>query len=339
MIAPLALIALLAAADSPPELGSLVRFERDLDAALASAKSSGKPVFLLFQEVPGCATCVGFGRDVLSHPLLAEAIQEEFVAAAVYNSTRGDSTPDGRALARFSEAAFNNPVVRFVDAMGKDVLPRRDGVYTPFEIADRMVRALEASRRGVPAYLRLALLELDESPPTLATFVTSCFWEGEARLGGIPGVRRTRVGFLDGAEVVEVAFDARTLPLERLVGEAKKMDCVSGYYVHETKLAGGDARLSTAVARDAPDSDRKHALARSPLRFLPLTEAQASRLNAAVAVGTGGSDGLEFLTPRQRRLAAKLLAARPEALDGLAVPARTIEAFDGAARALEDRLR
>lgn len=45
-------LSLLFAAEAPKELGT-VRFERDLDAALAAAKASGKPVFLLFQEVPG----------------------------------------------------------------------------------------------------------------------------------------------------------------------------------------------------------------------------------------------------------------------------------------------
>ncbi|NNC90828.1 MAG: hypothetical protein HKN82_20430 [Akkermansiaceae bacterium] len=36
----------------PVELGA-VRWSRDLDAALASSAKSGKPVLLLFQEVPG----------------------------------------------------------------------------------------------------------------------------------------------------------------------------------------------------------------------------------------------------------------------------------------------
>lgn len=54
LLHPLLALAAAAAgvADAPPELGT-VRFERDLDAALAAAKASGKPLFLLFQEVPG----------------------------------------------------------------------------------------------------------------------------------------------------------------------------------------------------------------------------------------------------------------------------------------------
>ena len=37
---------------APPELGR-VRWGRDLDAALARCREDGRPVFLLFQEVPG----------------------------------------------------------------------------------------------------------------------------------------------------------------------------------------------------------------------------------------------------------------------------------------------
>ncbi len=41
-----------AESEAPVELG-LARWQRDLDAAFATAKSSGKPLAVLFQEVPG----------------------------------------------------------------------------------------------------------------------------------------------------------------------------------------------------------------------------------------------------------------------------------------------
>ena len=58
--ASLALTSLAAPADddpvtpsgTPPELG-LVRWERRLEPALEGARSSARPVLLLFQEVPG----------------------------------------------------------------------------------------------------------------------------------------------------------------------------------------------------------------------------------------------------------------------------------------------
>jgi hypothetical protein len=41
-----------AARENPTELG-LVEWKRDLEGALSEAASAGKPVLLLFQEIPG----------------------------------------------------------------------------------------------------------------------------------------------------------------------------------------------------------------------------------------------------------------------------------------------
>src|SRR5207247_2616078 len=76
------------AAQNPRELG-LVRWGRSLDAVRAESRSSGRPVLLLFQEIPGCKTCVDFGQGPLSNPLLVEAIESEFVPVAIYNNRAG----------------------------------------------------------------------------------------------------------------------------------------------------------------------------------------------------------------------------------------------------------
>jgi hypothetical protein len=89
---------------------------------------------------------------VLSHPLLVEAIENEFVPVAIHNNKPGR---DAEILKRFGEKAWNNPVVRFLDAVGEDLVPRRGGVYSAAGIAARMVTALQAAKRPVPGYLRL----------------------------------------------------------------------------------------------------------------------------------------------------------------------------------------
>ncbi|WP_414711598.1 thioredoxin family protein [Sphingobium sp. UBA5915] len=53
------------------ELGN-VAWLRDYDDGKALAAAQRKPMLLLFQEVPGCSTCVHFGQDVLTHPLMVE---------------------------------------------------------------------------------------------------------------------------------------------------------------------------------------------------------------------------------------------------------------------------
>ena len=46
------LMSAAAPAENPVEVGA-VRWSRDLDGALAKSRETGRPVFLLFQEVPG----------------------------------------------------------------------------------------------------------------------------------------------------------------------------------------------------------------------------------------------------------------------------------------------
>jgi len=144
-------LALPAAARSPAgprELG-LVRWGRSLDAGLAESPQSGRPVLLLFQEIPGCATCVDFGAGPLSSPLLVDAIESEFVPVAIHNNRPG---ADAELLARFGEPACNFPVLRVLDAGGRDLLPRRDGIYGERGVADRLIAALEAAKRSGASY-------------------------------------------------------------------------------------------------------------------------------------------------------------------------------------------
>ena len=56
------------------ELGK-VTWLRDYNSALSLSKLEDKPVLLFFQEIPGCSTCINFGRDVLSHPLMVEFLK------------------------------------------------------------------------------------------------------------------------------------------------------------------------------------------------------------------------------------------------------------------------
>ena len=136
--------------DNPIEAGD-VRWGRDLDAALKNSAKTGKPVLVLFQEIPGCSGVRKFGREVLTHPTLVEAIENEFFPVLVYNNRKGGM--DEELLRRFQEPAWNYQVIRFLDAAGRDVIPRKDRVWTTGGVASRMVEALEAANRPVPKSL------------------------------------------------------------------------------------------------------------------------------------------------------------------------------------------
>ena len=51
------------------------------------------------------------------------------------------------------EPSWNYQVVRFLDANGKDLIPRKDKVRDVMGLATRMQKALEAAGREVPADL------------------------------------------------------------------------------------------------------------------------------------------------------------------------------------------
>ena len=102
------------------ELGKIAWY-RDYDDALSLAKKSDKPVFILFQEVPGCLTCRNYGKGVLSHPVIVAAIEDRFIPLAIFNNKGGE---DRQVLKRYGEPSWNNPVVRITDNNGKDLIKR-----------------------------------------------------------------------------------------------------------------------------------------------------------------------------------------------------------------------
>ena len=77
-----------------------------------------------------------------------------FVPVAIYNNAKGK---DAQVLKRFKERSWNNPVVRFVNAEGKDLIPRKGGVYRRDALLARMAQALKAAGKPVPEALQKAL--------------------------------------------------------------------------------------------------------------------------------------------------------------------------------------
>jgi hypothetical protein len=258
---------------------------------------------VLFDEVPGCATCVSYGDQVLSHPLIVEAAETLFLPVAVYNNVGGD---DGRVLKSFNEPAWNNPVVRILSpARGAESL-RLAGDYTAGGLAGAMVSALKAAGRPVPTYL--GLLAEETGRRERAVFAMHCFWEGEATLDRLPGVVSTRPGFVAGMEVVEVEFNPRALPYDKLLDQAMQAGCATRAFTRDDRQQAAAARRlggSAVRSKEAirPDREPKYYLSKTPLRHLPMTPVQAARVNAALG-RNGQAEG--FLSPRQLELLGKI---------------------------------
>ena len=90
---------------------------------------------------------------MLSHPLLDEAAETLFVAAAVRNNSKGDA--DERVLKSFDEPAWNNPVVRILGPDRKDLVAPIRSEWTVPALASAMVAARKALDLEVPEYLAL----------------------------------------------------------------------------------------------------------------------------------------------------------------------------------------
>ncbi len=69
----------------------------------------------------------------------------------VYNNRSGGM--DRELLERYGEPAWNFQVIRFLDAEGEDIIPRKDRVWTTSGVARRMVKTLRVVKRPVPNYL------------------------------------------------------------------------------------------------------------------------------------------------------------------------------------------
>jgi len=90
----------------------------------------------------------------MSDPDLVKLIEAHFVPVAIHNNNRDPKSPDTVILKKFKESAWNYQVIRFIGADGKDLIPRKDRVWTKKGVAERMIEALEKSKRPVPPDLQ-----------------------------------------------------------------------------------------------------------------------------------------------------------------------------------------
>ncbi len=262
---------------NPVELGD-VHWLRSMDETQARSKKEGKPILILFQEVPGCETCRNYGSDVLTHPLLVEAIETAFIPLAIHNNKGG---PDAEILKRFQEPAWNNPVVRVVDSEGSNILPRLSGNYSTAGLIAHMTNALIKQKGKAPLYLQLLADELSaqQKMTSKATYSMYCFWTGEALFGKLNGVIKTTAGFEGGKEVVVVEYNPAIISKAELDKIAQNQKCAVS--------AGGSFRA---------DATPKYYLSNSEYKVVPMTEIQKCRVNSALAEK---QDPRDFLSDRQ----------------------------------------
>ncbi|BBM84964.1 VPGUxxT family thioredoxin-like (seleno)protein, type 2 [Candidatus Uabimicrobium amorphum] len=318
------------AADSPRELGK-IKWKRDFPKALLLAKKENKPLMVLFDEVPGCSTCVNFGQGPLQHPVVVAAAESEFVPVVVFNNHQGK---DAKILRKFGEPSWNNPVVRFLNHQEKDLIPRRQKYSSEFLIK-QIAKALKAAGKEIPLYLQLALDEYETKNLQKATFAMYCYWSGESKLSGVEGVHYTMAGHLQGYEVVDVYFNPQVVAYSTLVKRAKNLGCSSRIFARTTqqlstaqKIVGKKAVYSTQKSAAASSRDQKYQLRRFPqYYYLPLTHRQVNLLNHALV--NGKNDYLKYLSPLQIKLSKQIRAQWPSKKIAALKPQRSMKNLPG----------
>jgi len=270
--------------DSQSEELGKVRWFRDYDKAISKAKEKNKEIVLLFQEVPGCSTCRNYGHNVLSHPLMVEAIEDLFIPLAIFNNKSGK---DREILNKYNEPTWNNPVVRIINSEGVNVVKRIGNDYSALTLCRSMKEALKSNGKKIPKYLDLLEQEL-LSKGTGAVkekyYKMYCFWTGEKQLGKLPSVASTQSGFIKHNEVVKVLYDSNEISEDKLDIYAK-------------------SNSFTPITKDlekykASSSDIHYYLQHSPYIYLPLTEVQKTKINSALGQRKPTE---EYLSPTQRK--------------------------------------
>lgn len=262
------------------ELGQ-VDWMRSYDRALEFSEEQNKPILLLFQEVPGCATCRNYGKNVLSNPLVVDVIENYFIPLAIFNNKGGD---DKKILEKYKEPSWNNPVVRIVNSEGENIAKRVSGNYSASGILDAINQSFAERQMTIPQEILLLQDILNTNPTSEVTYSMYCFWSGEKTFGKLEGVYETQAGWQNGKEVVKVVYDDRKISEKEIRSKGKQANCA------DDLVESGSFRK---------DKDPKYYLKKSKYRVLPMHPLQAARINSLL--GEGVSDLSPWLFPSQKK--------------------------------------
>ena len=218
---------LMQSVHSQIELGN-VNWLRERSEALSRSKESKKPVLILFQEVPGCLTCQKFGSEILTDPLIVEAIETLFVPLCIYNNKKGT---DAEVLSLYNEPSWNNPVLRVTDSNGVTI-QRLAGAYTKRKVLSFILDTYQTIGKSTPHYLRLMHEELlaEELGVESMVIETPCFWSGEVAIAGIHGVISTEAGWMGGREVVKLSFNPLIVDDVAIAQQARRAGVMSANF-------------------------------------------------------------------------------------------------------------
>jgi hypothetical protein len=138
---------------------------------------------------------------------------------------------------------------------------------------------------------------------------------------------------------VDVYFDPKRISFTTLTNEARKVKCADAIFTRSdeqhraaSKISGLTAERSDDASK--PDKQPKYFMSKSLYRFVPMTESQAARVNAAIGLNRGAK---KYLSPSQLRILNEV-KAKPDAGWAVAIGAKDLTKTFAAAEALAEKI-
>lgn len=300
------------------ELGAITYHYSCLEEAKCEANRTGKPILCFAIQIPGDQDV---GREIFSHPLVVEAAETLFVT--VRTSTNDQVTSNSMSSCRSSKRCRTE--VRVLDNSGIDVVVGiSDNLISLASMMSLMVSGLNSLRQPIPTYvllmeeeacgrLRYSSSGAAQRIDRQAVFGMEDSQIGEVECGDLEGVLATRVGYIGRQRVVQVTYDSSRLCYGNLTHFAlqRKIADIIYYRTNDEKIAArmevqrmeakSDLVHHTSTCTIQPDVDPKHALRQTMLRYVPMTDLQATKANRLVAVGVF-NEAMHLLSPRQGKI-------------------------------------
>jgi hypothetical protein len=293
------------------ELGCMQFHFVSFHNALKDSSTTRRPVLLVQAEIPGDTDA---GNEIFSHPLIVEASDSLFTA--VFNKDEDYSCSASRSASGKSRRTR----VGFFDDSGNEIVQSLCAdMLTRAGIAEAMIATLEACEQPVPKYLRLLYdEERGRIKPGPVGLPVPCYHRavfgmydstlGEVEFAGLEGVMSTRAGFLTGQIIVEVIYDAGRISFSSIIHYAlkRKVGDIIYYQTNDERIAAlmeiqrvkESSKVTEFLGTIQLDKDPKRALRKSPLRFVPLTDLQATRANRLAHLNRF-DEAMHLLSPRQ----------------------------------------
>ena len=291
----------------PDELAGIAYQYTSMEEAKCQAIRNEKPILCFEIEIPGDRTA---GRDIFSHPLVIEAAESLFVTV--------------RQNPKINAEALKAPstTVRVLDEFGVDVVVSLSGdLLSISSMVSLMISGLKALRKTIPTYLLLLEDEENGRIKFLANgtkqridrqvvFGMIDSQTGEVEFGDLDGVLATRTGYIARQRVLQITYDSTKLSycnLTQFALQRQIADII--YYRSNDERIAARVEVQRVVGKSVvmviqytgtiqPDVDPKHALRQTMLKYVPLTDLQATKANRLVALGVF-NEATHLLSPRQ----------------------------------------